>query len=75
MRRSLARVKPIYKRFLVMPNVMPSPITTVDRVFLVFVVLISQAIAYKQRIEKEFSPDNDLQLLMTLSSTLSDLIL
>lgn len=49
-----------------MPNVMPSPITTVDRVFLVCTVLISQAIAYKQRIEKEFSPDNNLQLLMTL---------
>ncbi|KAK8813710.1 hypothetical protein WA556_000283 [Blastocystis sp. ATCC 50177/Nand II] len=55
---SLARVNPVYKRFLVMPNVMPNPITTVDR-----------AIAYKKRIEAEFAPDNDLQLLMTLYLT------
>ena len=32
MSSSLAQVDTIYKRFLVMPNIMPDPVTTVEKV-------------------------------------------
>ncbi|KNB44043.1 dihydroorotase [Blastocystis sp. subtype 4] len=55
---SLAQVSTIYKRFLVMPNIMPEPVTTVEK-----------AIAYKKRIESSLPSGSDLQLLMTLYLT------
>ncbi|KAK8802032.1 hypothetical protein WA158_006427 [Blastocystis sp. Blastoise] len=55
---SLANRPTYYKRFLVMPNLSPDPVTTTEK-----------AMAYKERISKNLPKDSKLELLMTLYLT------